>query len=434
VFDFRVGLLRDGNPEDMCSLSTNIPYVENSEMDDVDVLKLQIFLKEIFQYDDQRHYMESHLASSLLGQPHLNQVFVNYLGGGANGKSTLVELMSIVMGQYFGMVPAPLLTDSRVKIGNASPEIAELKGKRYAVINEPSKGDRINEGIMKELTGDKYLRGRQLYHKPVTFEVTFVLVVCTNNLMKVDSNEDGTWRRMRVVDFDSIFTDTPDENDSLQIKRNCNLDLQSMAIPMLSFLVDKVMKTKGIVDECEMVTQATNKYKKSEDRIGKFISECLIPSKDEFISKVVLSSACDEWFQMNYKYKINNTLLYEVLEKTYDFHAGNYQGVQLVQYKETDYISKESIFLAAFKLRFKVTRNSEDTIKSTRLSEWAKLQSLKVTSSKNINPILKEHYQLDVDNPEHNKLIKINGVPSRFWIGIREILEDEKSNKKQKLK
>ena len=81
VFNFRVGLLRDGKPEDMCCLSTNIPYVENSEIDDVDVLKLQTFLKEIFQYDDQRHYMESHLASSLLGQPHLNQIFESSVVG-----------------------------------------------------------------------------------------------------------------------------------------------------------------------------------------------------------------------------------------------------------------------------------------------------------------------------------------------------------------
>jgi hypothetical protein len=47
---------------------------------------------------------------------------------------------------------------------------------------------------------------------------------------------------------------------------------------------------------------------------------------------------------------------------------------------------------------------------------------------------LRVYYQLDVSNTEHNKVIKINGVPSRYWIAIREILEDEKSNNKKKLK
>ena len=75
-----------------------------------------------------------------------------YTGKGSNGKSILVKLMEIVLGDYKGTVPITLITQGRNKIGSASPETAQ-QGKRYAVMQEPSKGDRINEGIMKELTG-----------------------------------------------------------------------------------------------------------------------------------------------------------------------------------------------------------------------------------------------------------------------------------------
>lgn len=433
VFDFSKGIFRDGEPDDMCSLSTNIPYLEKHEIDDVDVRKLQNFMKQIFQYDDQRHYMECHLASSLLGRPNINQTFNNYLGSGANGKSTLVELMSLCIGEYFGMVPASLMTEARVKIGNASPEIADLKGKRYAVINEPSKGDKINEGMMKELTGDKFLRGRQLYHKPVTFEIMFNLVVCTNNLMLVDSDENGTWRRIRVIDFMSVFTDTPDKNDEHQFKRQSNLDLKSLAIPMLSFLIDIAMKTGGKVSECAMVTKSSNSYKDDQDKIGKFIKECIIKSDGESISKVALSAASNDWFIMNYNLKIKNTVLFDIMNRLFDTDGCSYYNIELRINTMTEYKSKETIFIDAFNLRFKVTRNMEDRIKTNRISEWAILQSLSVNSSKTINPILHEHYQLDVT--KHSKLLKVNGIAGRYWIGIMEIpdVTNKKINQKNKV-
>ena len=62
-----------------------------------------------------------------------------YVGIGQNGKSVLVNLMEQVLGDCKGDVPLSLLTQQRVKIGGVSPELVELKGVRYALIQEPSK-------------------------------------------------------------------------------------------------------------------------------------------------------------------------------------------------------------------------------------------------------------------------------------------------------
>ena len=128
-----------------------------------------------------------------------------YTGKGSNGKSILVKLMENILGDYKGTVPITLITQGRTKIGSASPETAQLKGKRYAVMQEPSKGDKINEGIMKEITGGDPIQGRALFKDTVTFIPQFKLVVCTNTLFDVKSNDDGTWRRIRVCDFMSKF-------------------------------------------------------------------------------------------------------------------------------------------------------------------------------------------------------------------------------------
>ena len=66
-------------------------------------------------------------------------------------------------------------------------------GVRYAVMQEPTKGDKINEGIMKEITGGDPIQGHALFKDTVTFIPQFKLVVCTNTLFDIKSNDDGTW-------------------------------------------------------------------------------------------------------------------------------------------------------------------------------------------------------------------------------------------------
>ena len=139
-----------------------------------------------------------------------NQIFNIYNGDGSNGKSKLVELMSEVLGDYKGTVPVSLVISKRATIGGVSPEIAQLKACRYAVMQEPSKGDKLNEGILKELTGGDPIQGRGLYQDTVTFIPQFSLAVCCNEMFEVKSADHGTWRRMGVVNFTSKFTDEPD--------------------------------------------------------------------------------------------------------------------------------------------------------------------------------------------------------------------------------
>ena len=115
--------------------------------------------------------------------------------------------MEEILGDYKGEVPLQLITDKRSMIGRATPEVAQLVGIRYAVIQEPSKGDSINEGPLKEITGGDKLTARALYKNSFSFQPQFKLVVCTNTLLDVKSNDDGTWRRIRVCDFMSKFAD-----------------------------------------------------------------------------------------------------------------------------------------------------------------------------------------------------------------------------------
>jgi hypothetical protein len=110
------------------------------------------FMEQLFPDPLLNKYMWQHMAASLKGTNE-NQVFNIYTGTGRNGKSKLVDLISMALGDYKATVPITLVTSRRTTIGGASPEIAQLKGIRYACMQEPSENMSINEGVMKELTG-----------------------------------------------------------------------------------------------------------------------------------------------------------------------------------------------------------------------------------------------------------------------------------------
>jgi hypothetical protein len=85
--------------------------------------------------------MWDHLASVCIGT-NMNQTFNIYKGSGSNGKSILTDLMTQTLGDYKGMVPLSLITEKRGNIGGTSSEVMQLKGIRYAVMQEPERNCR----------------------------------------------------------------------------------------------------------------------------------------------------------------------------------------------------------------------------------------------------------------------------------------------------
>jgi putative DNA primase/helicase len=208
------------------------------------------------------------------------------------------------LGEYKGTVPITLVTEKRGLIGGTSDEVLKLKGVRYAVMQEPSKNVKLNEGIMKELTGGDPIQARGLYSESEIFDPQFNLVVCTNNLFDIDSNDDGTWRRIKKVDFVSKFIDEgEDYNDETKYifpkDKSLKDKLPLMAPVFISMLVKRAFETDGIVVDCETIVQASNKYRKGQDHISAFITEKIVKTgiKTDKIGKAGLMAEFKLWFQ-----------------------------------------------------------------------------------------------------------------------------------------
>ena len=306
VFDFKSKQFRQGYPQDYITKTTGIAYIPydydtHKETSD----EIITFMEQLFPQKNLCKYMWDHLASCLIGIKK-EHAFNIYRGSGSNGKSILTDLMTQALGEYKGTVPITLVTDKRSSIGGATPEIMQLKGVRYAVMQEPSKDAIINEGIMKELTGGDPLLGRALYSDSEIFIPQFSLVVCTNALFEIKSNDDGTWRRMKLVDFLSKFISegeihTDDTKYVFPKDKSLKEKLPQWASIFISMLVKRACETEGEVTDCSEVVSASNKYRQSQDCIAGFISDKIIKDENGSISsKKVLNDVFKEWFQMNY--------------------------------------------------------------------------------------------------------------------------------------
>lgn len=333
VVDFKEKIFRKGRPEDYVTKCTNVNYLpmtSTKHRENKD--QLIAFMSQLFPRAELREYMWNHLSACLIGLPSLNQTFNNYIGIGQNGKSVLTDLMTRVLGSYKAAAPCSLITQGRGKIGGLAPEVVALKGVRYVVMQEPEMSEVLHEGPMKELvSGVEPITARAPYMtESVTFVPQFALILCCNNLMPVRTQDHGTWRRFRIVPFESLFTENPVSNDpSRPFQFKVDFDLISKfpqwSETMLSMLVERAFVNQGRVTDCDIVLSASKEYRDKEDYLAQFIGEKVISSPGGVIKKAQLSEEFKLWHGVNIGGKCPSPKgLHEYMDRQY---GKNRQGI-----------------------------------------------------------------------------------------------------------
>lgn len=334
VVDFRTKVFRKGVPEDYLSKSTRIDYVENPSP--VHEEEVKAFLRQLFPNPDVHQYMFDHLTSCMLGTCDAQTVNM-YTGIGRNGKSKLMDLMGEVLGDYKADVSPALITQQRGKIGGLAPELVALKSVRLACIVEPSKSERINEGVLKSLVGGDIVQARAPYMpQVVSFKPQFKLVVLSNVLLPIASTDYGTWRRIRVVDFVSLFTENPVEGDpekpyQFKLDPTISEKFPAWRETLASMLVKRAFETDGRVVDCDVVMASSDKYRQKQDIIAEFIADRICRDANRCLPKAEVGEQYRDWLVSNYGNKNGNIKeMHEAIEKVFGkCRDGVYVGVKL---------------------------------------------------------------------------------------------------------
>jgi P4 family phage/plasmid primase-like protien len=307
VFDVRIMAFRDGKPEDYVSMSTGYDYKDFTD-DDPAVLDVKDFLIKVFPDPLLRRYFLEYCAQLLKGG-NFRKIFLNHTGAGDNGKSVTIELIEQTLGKYSIKFPTSLLVGKRTQSSQAAPELARAYGVRHAIVQEPSNKDVINEGILKELTGNDSFFNRGLFKDGGELKTQLKLAMVCNKLPRLEGNDPAIWARMDVLPYESWFP-----KDSSQVPKtfeeqlakkifhrdpNFNEKLPHMrqAFMWLLIQVFKEIAVKGPSDKPLKVLEATAIYQRNNDVFLQFVTEGIIsdPAKKMSLSEVYI--AFQQWFR-----------------------------------------------------------------------------------------------------------------------------------------
>jgi|SaaInlStandDraft_7_1057024.scaffolds.fasta_scaffold04376_1 P4 family phage/plasmid primase-like protien len=300
IYDLTTRKFRDGHPDDHISLCTNVHYKEYNP-ENVYIKKIEKFFKTVLTNKNVREYFLSRLSTCVSGENKEEKVYF-CTGSGSNGKSLTFSLVAKALGDYYLSCPITIITKKRSEAGKASPELERLDGPRCGVFQEPEGDEQVNVGIFKELSGNDRFMVRGLYKKPREIEPQLKYWLTCNDLPKIPSDDGGTWRRIRVIDFASKFIENPDQNNQNQfpidysLKENIGLWAPAFASYLIHIYITKY-DVKNKVAEPTEVMCATNKYRKDQDLIREYYDTYLIITDDkrDKLTKRELSSHFKFW-------------------------------------------------------------------------------------------------------------------------------------------
>ena len=319
IIDLQTGRLVKHNRE---LYITKILSAEYS--DHTDCPQWQKFLDEIFDGDKELiSYIHKAVGYSLTGLTSEQCIFFLY-GTGRNGKSTFLEIIRSVFGDYImNIQPETILVKGQNS--SARSDIARLKGARLVTTVEPNEGARLNEGLIKQLTGDDPVTARKLYSDEFEFKPEFKLWMATNYKPIIRGTDTGIWRRIHLIPFSVQIPE-----DKVDKKLIYKLTAELPAI--LKWAVDGcILYQKEGLRVPAAVIRSTEAYKKEMDTLSNFLDSCCIIGENETVQASELYALYTDWCERYGEYRFSSTKFGTEMGKRFKkvkMRAGNgYKGV-----------------------------------------------------------------------------------------------------------
>lgn len=327
--------LSDGQllDHDIKKMFTRISTVEYT--DTIDCPQWEEFLNDIFASDQELiKYIQKAVGYSLTGSTREQSMFILF-GNGRNGKSVFLDIVSEILGSYAMTMQAQTIMVKQ-NSSNANSDIARLKGARLVTSSEPNEGVRLDEGLVKQLTGGDKVTARHLYGKEFEFQPEFKLWLATNHKPIIRGTDDGIWRRLNLIPF---TVQIPDH----KVDKNLTHKLRREMVGILNWCITGcLMWQREGLKQPKAVADASKEYRNEMDVITRFIEECCETGPDKQIKASELFNSYREWAKENNEHDFSNTKFGKEVSKKYrKFKKGYvfYEGVSLLP-REYDNIRK----------------------------------------------------------------------------------------------
>jgi putative DNA primase/helicase len=304
TLELRTSVLHEHRPGDLITRLCPVVY-------DAEALapEWMAFLDRVVPDRDLLTFLGQFLGYTLTGDTS-EQVLVFLHGSGANGKSTLVEVVWRILGTYATRLPfRSLLHNDRRGGGDASPDLARLPGVRAVAAAEPDVGSRFSESVVKELTGGDTIAARRLHQEFFDFTPEFTLWLVGNHKPKVLGTDEGIWRRVLLLPFEETIP--AEERDKNLLEK-----LWAERSGILSFMVEgcRMWQRDGLQVPVR-VRAATDEYRVESDDLADFLAEVTTAGPELKISVGHLHGAYLKWVKENGGRKLGRKLLSQMMDE-----------------------------------------------------------------------------------------------------------------------
>lgn len=328
IINLRTGELL---PHDSNFMMSRISYAEYDNSGKQPKMWLQ-FLNDVTNGDKElQEYLQKCVGYSLTGSIREQCAFFLY-GLGNNGKSTFIDTIADLLGSYASNVQPDTIMMKKNDSG-ANSDIARLKSTRFVTSEEPTEGVRLNEGLVKQLTGGGKVTCRFLYGDEFEYEPEFKIWIGTNHKPVIRGTDVGIWRRIRLIPFE---VNIPKE----KVDKNLKYKLRKELPQILKWAVDGCIKwqQEGLeLPRC--VEQATKEYKVEMDILASFMESCLeidyvngelVPAQDLFNLYIA-------WAKKNNEFEMTSRKFFTEIGKKLPEKVRKSSGMFYPSVKQTDY-------------------------------------------------------------------------------------------------
>ena len=305
VIDLNVFDVRQATPKDYFTKSVNANFDKSAKCPLWDK-----FLETIFNGDkDLIRYVQKAVGYSLTGSTAEQCAFFLY-GTGRNGKSTFIDVLRELFGNYARNIqPETIMVRNNNGINS---DIARLKGARLVTTVEPNEGLKLNEGLLKQLTGGDIITARKLYAEEFEFKAEFKLWMATNHKPIIRGTDLGIWRRVHMIPFTVVI---PENEVDKQLTEKLMQELDGIFTWALRGLA---MYNKEGLEMPSAVQQAVEEYKKEMDVVSRFLDECTEKAFAKSVKASDLYRIYTNWCSQYGEYQMSNTKFGKEMVQRYE--------------------------------------------------------------------------------------------------------------------
>ncbi|BCW88036.1 hypothetical protein sos41_11740 [Alphaproteobacteria bacterium SO-S41] len=232
--------------------------------------RFEAFLGRIQPKPQLRAYLQR-LAGYLLTGDIGEQSLEIFQGGGGNGKGTLLNAWRAVLGEYGLTAKYETFGEGARKSGSdASPDIARWRGGRMIVTGDLPADFQLNEGVVKQATGEEPITARKLHKDDLEFEMSAKVIMPCNPPPRIRGTDEGIWRRVHMVPFAETITDEEKRAQAKEGKIGDLLKLEAAGI-LNWMLAGYAMWRREGLNPPDEVRIATSEFRQQSDPLGEFL-------------------------------------------------------------------------------------------------------------------------------------------------------------------